>query len=111
MKSKEYKIAIIGPTGCGKSQLCNFILQDKTNSTLKFVHSMDSCTFGPKSIKFKRNNINLELIDSAGNNDSNNNDIENLKKFVKYFVIKKEIDYIILLLKFGERLTGVKSNL
>jgi len=25
---------------------------------------------------------------------------------VKYLVIKKEIDYIILVLKFGERLTG-----
>ena len=50
---------------------------------------MDSCTFEPKSIKFKRNNINLELIDSAGNNDLNNNDIENLKKYVKNLVIKK----------------------
>ena len=67
---------------------------------------MDSFTFEPKSIKFKRNNINLELIDSAGNNDLNNNDIENLKKYVKYLVIKKEIDYIILVLKFGERLNG-----
>jgi len=106
MNSKEYKIAIIGPTGGGKSQLCNFILQDKTNSTFKVGNSMNSCTFEPKSIKLKRNNINLELIDSAGNSDSNNNDIENLKKFVKYLVLKKEIDYIILVLKFGERLTG-----
>ena len=39
-------------------------------------------------------------------NDSSNNDTVNLKKLVEYLKEKKEIDAIILLLKFGERLNN-----
>ena len=107
MKSKIFRIAVIGPTGAGKSQFCNFCLKDKTNKTYEVSNSLNSCTQDPFStIPFERNNINIELIDSAGSSDSGDKDIENLKKFVIYLREKKELDYILLLLRFEDRVTG-----
>ena len=111
MNSKIYRIAVIGPTGAGKSQFCNFCLKDKTNTTYEVSNSLNSCTQGPFStIPFERNNINIELIDSAGSSDSGDKDIENLKKFVIYLREKKELDYILLLLRFEDRVTGQTKN-
>ena len=105
MKSKIFRIAVIGPTGAGKSQFCNFCLKDKTNKTYDVSNSLNSCTQDPFStIPFERNNINIELIDSAGSSDSGDKDIE--KKFVIYLREKKELDYILLLLRFENRVTG-----
>ena len=107
MESKIFRIAVIGPTGAGKSQFCNFCLKDKTNKTYDVSNSLNSCTQDPFStIPFERNNINIELIDSAGSSDSGDKDIENLKKFVIYLREKKELDYILLLLRFEDRVTG-----
>ena len=93
MESKIFRIAVIGPTGAGKSQFCNFCLKDKTNKTYEVSNSLNSCTQDPFStIPFERNNINIELIDSAGSSDSGDKDIENLKKFVIYLREKKELD-------------------
>ena len=50
--------------------------------------------------------MNLEFIDSAGSSDSSDNDDKNLEKLVNYLKNKKQIDYILLLLKFGERVTN-----
>ena len=50
--------------------------------------------------------MNLEFIDSAGSSESSDNDNKNLEKLVNYLKTKKQIDYILLLLKFGEKLTG-----
>ena len=97
---KTYRIAVIGPTGAGKSQFCNFCLKDKNNSSYEVSNSLNS--FGP----FDRNNISIELIDSAGICDSGDKDIENLKKFVVYLREKKELDYILLLFRFEDRVTG-----
>ena len=81
MESKIFRIAVIGPTGAGKSQFCNFCLKDKTNKTYEVSNSLNSCTQDPFStIPCERNNINIELIDSAGSSDSGDKDIENLKK-------------------------------
>ena len=107
MESKVFRIAVIGPTGAGKSQFCNFCLRDKTNKTYEVSNSLNSCTQEPFSTHpFERNNINIELIDSAGSSDSGDKDIENLKKFVIYLRKKKELDYILLLLRFEDRVTG-----
>ena len=106
MENKIYKILVVGPTGAGKSQFCNFVLQDLTNKTFQVSDSMESCTKEPCSKISKRLETNLELIDTAGSSDSSNNDLINFQNLAKYLKEKKEIDYIILVLKFGERLTN-----
>lgn len=107
MEEKIYKIAVIGPTGAGKSQFCNFCLKDIKNSTYTVSDSLNSCTQDPFSADpFIRNNMKIELIDSAGSSDSGDKDIENLKKFVKYLRERKQLDYILLLLRFEDRVTG-----
>jgi len=101
-----YKVIVVGPTGMGKSQFCNFVQRDITNSINKVSDSLNSCTQDPFSNNFKRNNNNYEFIDTAGSADSGNNDIENLKRLVEYLKKKQSIDFILLLLKFGERVTN-----
>ena len=106
MKSQRvYRVIVVGPTGAGKSQFCNFVQKDITNSLNTVSDSLDSCTQEPSSNCFTRQNTNYEFIDTAGSADSSNNDIKNLEKLVEYLKIKKQIDYIILLLKFNERVT------
>ena len=103
---KLIKVVLIGPTGAGKSQFCNFIHKDLTNSIHKVSDSLNSCTTEPKSTIVKRPNIRLELIDSPGSSDSNNDDEENLTILVKYLRNKKEINQIFLVLSFENRFTG-----
>ena len=103
-KEKDlYRVIVVDPTGMGKSQFCNFIQRDITNSINKVSDSLNSCTQDPFSNKFKRNNNNYEFIDTAGSADSGNKDIENFKRLVEYLKKKLLIDHILLLLKFGEK--------
>jgi GTPase Era involved in 16S rRNA processing len=104
--SKLIKVVLIGPTGAGKSQFCNFIHKDLTNSIHKVSDSLNSCTTEPKSTIVQRPNIRLELIDSPGSSDSNNDDEENLTILFKYLRNKKEINQIFLVLSFENRFTG-----
>ena len=106
MSTNIYRILIVGPTGVGKSQLCNFALKDLSNSKNTVSDSLDSCTQDPKSNEFQRKEAKFDFIDTAGNNDSDDNDIVNLEKLVNYLKILKSIHYIILVLRFGERFTG-----
>ena len=107
MESNIYKIAVIGPTGSGKSQFCNFVLKDKTNTKYEVSDSLNSCTQDPFSVDpFERNNIKIQIIDSAGSSDSGNKDIENLKKFVEYLRKQEELHYILLILKYETRVIG-----
>ena len=99
-----YRIVVFGPTGAGKSQFCNFSQKDLNNNINEVSSSLNSCTQDPKSNIFKRCEIDIELIDTAGNNDSDNNDIKNLQKVCDYLKIKEQIDYIILLLSYDDRL-------
>ena len=91
MSSKVYKVIVIGPTGPGKSQFCNFFQRDLSNSINKVSNSMKSCTQDPFSNKFTRIDTNIELIDTAGSSDSSNNDEENLIKLVIWKQEKKLI--------------------
>ena len=104
--SKLIRVVLIGPTGAGKSQFCNFVHKDLTNSLHKVSNSLNSCTKEPQSTIVERPNIKIELIDSPGSSDSNNNDEENLTILVKYLRNKKEINQILLILSFEDRLRG-----
>ena len=106
IKRRIFRVLVLGPTGAGKSQFCNFIQRDLTNSINLVSDSLDSCTTDPQSNEFKRLETNFDFIDTAGNSDSNDNDIENLKRLVEYLKKLKKIHYLILILKFGERFTG-----
>ena len=99
-----YRIIVFGPTGAGKSQFCNFCQRDLDNNINEVSGSLNSCTQEPKSNIFKRCEINIELIDTAGGNDSDNNDIQNLQKVCDFLRTKEQIDFIILLLNYDDRL-------
>ena len=99
-----YRILVFGPTGAGKSQFCNFAQRDLENKINKVSNSLNSCTKEPQSNFFQRNGINCELIDTAGNNDTDNNDVKNLEKVCEYLKSKGHINYIILLLNYEDRL-------
>lgn len=103
--NKRYVVVVVGPTGAGKSQFCNFVRRDKSNSINKVSESINSCTQEPFSNNFERQSTNYEFIDTAGNSDSSGNDITNLDKLVTNLKEKGRIDYILLLLKFGEKVT------
>ena len=102
--NRLYRIVVFGPTGAGKSQFCNFSQRDLENNINEVSGSLNSCTQDPKSNIFTRCGIDIELIDTAGNNDSGNNDIRNLQKVCDYLKTKEQIDYIILLLNYDDRL-------
>ena len=101
-----YRILVVGPTGAGKSQFCNFVQRDITNSKNKVGIGLRSCTKGPQSNIFTRNNTNYDFLDSAGSSDSDNDDIKNLNLLIDFIKKKESIDYITLLLKFGEKITN-----
>ena len=99
------KLVLVGPTGAGKSQFCNFMHNDLTNSIYKVSNSLNSCTTVPQSTIIERQNIKIELIDSPGSSDSNNEDEENLKVLAQYLRSKNEIHQILLVLSFEDRLS------
>ena len=106
MEKESYTILVIGPTGAGKSQFCNFVQKDITNSKNKVNHGLKSCTKDVISNEFERNGTKYDFIDTAGSSDSDDKDKENLDNLISFLKNKKKIDYILLLLSFGERLTA-----
>lgn len=106
MNENILKVLIFGPMGVGKSQFCNFCQKDITNSKNRVSDSLVSCTQEPRPNVFERIGTYFNFIDTAGNNDSDEIDIINLHKLVSFLKNIKEIHYIILVLKFGERFTG-----
>ena len=58
------RILIVGPMGVWKSQFCNFVQKDVTNSINKVRNSLESCTQGTKSNKFKRIETYFDFIDT-----------------------------------------------
>ena len=111
MLSKTFTIVLLGHTGHGKSQLCNFIIKDLTNTKFKVSDGFDSQTVESQCIKFKRKIINedfqLELIDTAGCGDSAREDEENFQKLINKLKEKKYVDLFLLVFNFREaRING-----
>lgn len=98
------RVLIVGPMGAGKSQICNFVQKDLTNSINRVSPSLVSCTQNPKSNIFERIGKKFDFIDTAGNNERDEIEIANLRSLVNYLKNLKKIHFIILVLKFGERL-------
>ena len=103
--SRSFRVIVVGPTGAGKSQFCNFVQRDTSNSKNKVSDSLNSCTKDPYSNFFTRQNSSYEFIDTTGSSDSADDDAKNLENLVNYLKDKQSIDYIILVLKFNERVT------
>ena len=105
MQPRLYRIVPFGPTGCGKSQLCNFIYKDKENKKFEVSMGFESQTKEPQSEIFTRKIddevINLELVDTAGCSDSAGDDEENFKKLIIKLKEKKYVDLFILVFNFA----------
>ena len=105
MESRPYIIVPLSHTGHGKSQLCNFIVKDLTNTKFKVSGSFDSVTQIPQCEIYNRKIDNevyqLELIDSAGCGDSGGNDEENFKQLIIKLKEKKYVDLFILVFNFA----------
>ena len=104
---------MLGPTGAGKSQLCNFIMKDKENKICKVSPSINSCTQEPQLECYTRNieeseikEIKLELIDTAGSSDSGDNDEKNFKLLIEKLREKKNVDFFFLVLNCTTKLEG-----
>ena len=97
---------VIGPMGVGKSQFCNFVQNDRTNSINKVMASLKSCTQKLQSNKFTRIQTNFDFIDTPGNNEEDAIEMVNLQNLVNHLKNLKQIHFIILALKFGERFTA-----
>ena len=108
--SKIYRIIPLGPTGSGKSQLCNFIYRDKSNMKFEVSDGLGSKTKYPQSEycvrKINDENINIELIDTAGCSDSGGSDEENFKYLIDELKKKKSIDLFLLVFNFTHRIDG-----
>lgn len=102
--NKLYRVLVVGPTGAGKSQFCNFVQNDINNSVNKVSFSLNSCTQDPKSNIFERRGSHYDFIDTSGSGDDPGIDGKNFEKLVDFLKSVKQIDYILLLLSFGERL-------
>jgi GTPase SAR1 family protein len=108
---KIYRIVPLGPTGSGKSQLCNFIYQDESNKKFKVSNRLHSETKVPQIESCFRkindkDNINIELVDTAGCSDSAGSDEENFKELIDKLRIKKSIDLFLLVFNFTNRIDG-----
>ena len=102
--SKIYRIVPLGITGSGKSQLCNFIYKDKSNTKFEVSDSLNSKTKNPQFELCTRNGINIELVDTAGCSDSNGDDEKNFKKLIEKLREKKTIDLFLLVFNFTGRI-------
>ena len=82
---KPYKAIVLGETGVGKSQFCNFIRRDLTNSINKISNSLYRCTQNFNLNNFTRNQIKFEFIDTPGFEDSysNQNYFKDLVNYLK----------------------------
>ncbi len=104
--NKVYRIVVLGRTGSGKSQLCNFIIKDKKNQKYVVSELFDSQTKEPQIEYFIRKvndrDIEIELIDTAGWSDSSGKDEENFKILINKLKEKKSVDLFLLLFNFED---------
>jgi len=100
-------ILLIGEIGAGKSSLGNFIIGE---NFFKVADDPDRCTndlIEKKSKKFK----DIEVIDTAGYNDSFDYDKKNYNNILEYFCKKKKLELILLTINYSStRLTMHNKN-
>lgn len=112
--SKIYRIVPLGPTGSGKSQLCNFILQDKNNRKFEVSDGLNSKTKTPQIEKYTRrvnqNDIKIELIDTPGCSDSAGDDEKNFISLIDKLREIKSIDLFLLVFNFTNRIDQSTRN-
>ena len=93
MEKESYKILVIGPTGAGKSQFCNFVQKDISNSKNKVNDGLKSCTKDVISNEFERNGTKYDFFDTRGSSDSNDKDKQNLDNLISFLKNKEKIDH------------------
>ena len=112
--SKVYRIVPLGPTGSGKSQLCNFILQDKSNRRFEVSDGLNSKTKNPQIEKYMRrvnqSDIKIELIDTPGCSDSAGDDEKNFISLIDKLREIKSIDLFLLVFNFTNRIDQSTRN-
>ena len=107
MESKTYRILVLGPAFVGKTSFCKCVKYGNCISN----NSLDnSYTKNPFSYIFKRDDTNLEFIDTPSYYDNSEYNKNYLNDLINYLKPKKEIDHIILLFKFRERITKEIKN-
>ena len=107
MESKTYRILVLGPAFVGKTSFCKCVKYGNciSNNSLDY-----SYTKNPFSYIFKRDDTNLEFIDTPSYYDNSEYNKNYLNDLINYLKPKKEIDHIILLFKFRERITKEIKN-
>lgn len=111
---KIYRIVPLGQTGSGKSQLCNFIIQDKSNKRFGVSDGFNSQTKKPQIESYIRKvngeDINLEIIDTPGCSDSSGDDEKNFESLIDKLREIKSIDLFLLVLNFTNRIDNTTRN-
>ena len=103
MLNKKLRIIIVGPTGNGKSQLCNFIIKDKTNEKFHVSSRIYSKTKNTISDSIFRNGKTIEVIDTPGFDDSDNQDLVNSRNLIDFIKSQGNIDFILFILNYANR--------
>ena len=101
-------VIVLGIMGHGKSQLCNFLDGDLTNSKYKVGHHNNSQTQmhdllskDKKDLIILRNKYNL--IDSCGGGEKYEKDIDNLEEYTKYLTKIGGVNCIIFVFNYTVR--------
>ena len=100
-------ILLIGETGTGKSSLGNFIVGE---NVFEVSDKPEGCT---KKLIEKQSKIfkNIEVIDTAGYNDSKNFDKKNYENILEYLSNKKKLELILMTFNYQfPRLTNSNKN-
>ena len=101
--NSEFSVLLLGQTGTGKSTLGNFLIGEEI---FEESDEPDSCTM---KTNYKNSKLNPEMnvIDTPGIQDSNNNDNSNYEEMVKVIKGIKNIHLILIIFNFlSPRLTA-----
>ena len=100
-------ILLIGEIGAGKSSLGNFIIGE---NFFEVAEDPERCTKDLKE-KVSKEYKDIEVIDTAGYNDSNDYDKNNFNLILEYFCKKKKLELILMTINYtSTRLTMSNKN-